>query len=402
MVWGAYKGVKANKGGAGVDQVSLEEYEKDLENNLYKLWNRLSSGSYFPPAVKEVTIPKGEGKTRKLGIPTVGDRIAQMVIKEYLEPKLDPIFHNSSYGYRPGRDAHQAAGIAKRNCWRYDWVIDLDIKGFFDEINHELLNKALDRHCQEKWVRMYISRWLESPIQKVGGELEERKKGTPQGGVVSTLLANLFLHYSFDKWMEREYPRMPFERYADDIIIHCTTEQEAVIVLERIRERLQNCCLELHPEKTKIVYCRDGKRKEPKGRPVQFTFLGLDFKSRRCKNSRDGSLFHSFTPAISKKKRIKIVSKLREMNIINRTRDTIKELATELNPKVRGWINYYGQYRKSAMSSVFKCLNDRLVKWTWRKHKRFKGSWRKAREFLQSVQQHNLKLFAHWQHGFTL
>jgi RNA-directed DNA polymerase len=401
MVWEAYKKVKANKGSAGVDRVSLEEYEIKLEDNLYKLWNRLSSGSYFPLAVKEVEIPKGEGKTRKLGIPTVGDRIAQMVIKMYIEPRLEAVFHDSSYGYRPGRNQHMAIERAKVNCWKYDWVIDLDIKGFFDEIDHENLNKALDRHCEEKWVRMYITRWLECPIQKRSGELVKRDKGTPQGGVISPLLANVYLHYSLDKWMETKYSQVPFERFADDIIIHCKSEEEAVEVLERIRERLSDCKLELHPDKTRIVYCRDGKRKRPKERPVQFTFLGFDFKSRRSKNRHDGSIFYSFTPAISKKREQMLTVKLRKLNISRRTRASIEELAEELNPKVSGWINYYGKFRRSAMRKICTRVNERLVKWIWWKHKKFKRSWKQAWKYLHDIQQHNLKLFTHWKYGFT-
>lgn len=401
MVWEAYRRVKANRGGAGVDQISLEEYEADKENNLYKLWNRLASGSYLPPPVREVEIPKGDGKTRKLGIPTVSDRVGQMVVKMYLEPKLERVFHASSYGYRPGRSAHQAIETARRNCFYSDWVIDLDIKGFFDELDHELLHKALERHNTDKWVTMYVNRWLKAPVVKVTGQQQARDKGTPQGGVISPLLANLYLHYSFDRWMEKEFPNIKFERYADDIIIHCVSEKQAQYVLSKIRERLQVCKLELHPEKTKIVYCRDGKRRERTPYPDRFTFLGYEFKSRKCKNRTDGKLFHSFTPGMSPKATMRLTSELRQLGIQNRVTYTIHELARLLNAKVRGWISYYGKFRKSEMWRLFGRLNARLVKWVRRRYKRFSGSWNRAHKALLFIANHHPNLFVHWKAGFT-
>ncbi len=402
MVWAAYKRVKSNQGGSGVDGMSLMDLDLDLSNQLYKLWNRLSSGSYFPPPVKEVEIPKGNGKARKLGIPTVLDRIAQQVVKDYLEPKIEPHFHNSSHGYRPNRSAHKAIGEVKRNCWRENWVIDLDIKGFFDELNHDLLFKALNRHTDEKWVLMYIDRWLKASVISKDGTKRERTKGTPQGGVISPLLANLYLHYGFDKWMEKQFPSLSFERYADDIIIHCQSERQAEYVLSQIRERLQACKLELHPDKTKIVYCRDSNRKHPTEKPTQFTFLGYDFKARESKNSRDNRIFYSFTPAISKKAKQRIIKELRQLGIQRRTGTTIYGLAKMLNRKLEGWINYYGRYRKSVMWKIFSLLNIRLIRWARNTYKRFKGSWRKAHRALKQLQKRQPKLFVHWRHGYTI
>ena len=220
LVYEAWKRIKANGGAHGVDSVSIEQFESDLSGNLYKIWNRMSSGSYFPPPVRRVEIPKDNGATRPLGIPTVGDRVAQMVVKMVFEPELEPIFHPDSYGYRPGKSAIQAVHQARQRCWKYAWVIDLDIKGFFDCLDHALLMKAVAKHTDCPWVRLYIRRWLAAPVIHSDGVVEERQSGTPQGGVISPLLANLYLHYALDAWMQRNYPAIPFERYADDVVVH--------------------------------------------------------------------------------------------------------------------------------------------------------------------------------------
>ena len=295
----AYECVKANKGSAGVDDVSIQDFGNDLKRNLYKIWNRMSSGSYFPPPVKTVEIPKADGKMRELGIPTVGDRIAQMVVKMYLEPLIEPHFHNDSYGYRPNKSGLDAVEVARRMCWKYDWILDIDIKGFFDNIDHELMMRAVKRHTQEPWILIYVQRWLEAPAEAKDGSLVKRTKGTPQGGVISPLLANLYLHYAFDEWMKRYYSGNPFERYADDIVVHCRTEEEAVKLKEDIRKRLEECKLELHPEKTKIVYCKDSNRRG-NYQNEKFDFLGYTFRPRSSRN-RQGKLFVNFTPAISDK-----------------------------------------------------------------------------------------------------
>ncbi len=284
-VWEAYKLVKANKGAAGVDGQSIAEFEEDVKDNLFKIWNRMSSGSYFPPPVRRVDIPKDNGRTRPLGIPTVADRIAQTVVKRYLEPILEEYFHPDSYGYRPGKSAREAIGVARQRCWRYDWVLDLDIKRFFDSIDHGLLMRAVRKHTDCKWVLLGIERWLKAPVQLEDGSLIYRDKGTPQGGVISPLLANLFLHYTFDMWMKRQNPRIPFERYADDVICHCRSKDKAEGLRKSIEGRLAECRLELNSQKTKIVYCKDDDRRG--NYPEQkFDFLGFTFRPRRAKKSK--------------------------------------------------------------------------------------------------------------------
>jgi len=400
MVWNAYKKVKANKGSAGVDGESLKKFEEDLGNNLYKYWNRLSSGTYFPPPVREVEIPKADGKTRKLGIPTVGDRVAQMVIKDYLEPRMEAIFHESSYGYRPNKSAHDALQKARLNCWLYNWVIDIDIKGFFDNIDHNKLLLAIDKHVSEKWVKMYIIRWLTAPVQKESGELIYKEgKGTPQGGVISPLLANLFLHYAFDQWLNQHLSGVQFERYADDIVVHCRTKEQVNYVLDQLNKRMQNCGLELHPEKTKIVYCKDHKR-TGNYENVKFDFLGFTFKPRSSKSKKDGYLFLGFDLAISVKSGKRILKTLRQTHFHRWTSNTIEGIAAELNPQLRGWINYYGKFRPSAMSFIFQVFHSRLIKWIMNRYKSLRNRIKLAYEFLKNVQKTNPRLFVPWQHGF--
>jgi RNA-directed DNA polymerase len=298
VVWEAYERVKANGGSAGVDSETIEEFERNLKDNLYKLWNRMSSGAYFPPPVRMVEIPKDNGGKRRLGIPTVADRIAQTVVKMYLEPLVEPYFHEDSYGYRPGKSAVEAVGVARKRCWRHDWVLDLDIKGFFDNLDWALTLRAVRKYTDSRWVLLYIERWLKAPAQLEDGTLVERSKGTPQGGVISPLLANIFLHLAFDMWMRKEHPDMPFERYADDIVAHCKTEEQARALKQSIERRLAQCKLEAHPEKTKIAYCKDDDRR---GRypNEKFDFLGYTFRPRRSKN-RWGKYFYSgaFSPCV--------------------------------------------------------------------------------------------------------
>jgi len=300
VVWEAYQKVKANQGAAGVDGQSIEAFETDLKNNLYKIWNRMSSGSYFPPPVRLVEIPKASGGLRPLGIPTVADRVAQMVVKMHLEPLVEPCFHDDSYGYRPGRSALDAVATARQRCWRSDWVIDLDIKGFFDNLDHDLVMKAVRHHDKTPWVLLYIERWLKAPVQRQDGSQQERTKGSPQGAVVSPLLANLFLHHAFDDWMRRNHPSIQFERYADDVIVHAKSKAQAEQLLEAIRARLAECGLELHPEKTKFVYCQDSDRKG-QHEHIKFDFLGYTFRPRRAKNYR-GKPFVSFLPGVSNRR----------------------------------------------------------------------------------------------------
>lgn len=400
IVWNAYERVKANKGAAGVDEESIEEFETNLKDNLYKLWNRMSSGCYFPPPVRIVEIPKSDGKMRKLGIPTVSDRIAQMVVKLYLEPVIDPQFHPDSYGYRPGKSAIDAVGAARKRCWRYDYVIDLDIKGFFDNLDHELVMKAVKKHTDSKWMLLYIERWLKAPAQDKEGKLENRTKGTPQGGVISPLLANLFLHYAFDEWMKRNYPNNPFERYADDGVVHCKTETEANELRKAITERLADCKLELHPEKTKIVYCKDDDRR--KEYPNEnFDFLGYTFRARRSKN-RWGKHFINFTPAVSNKAKKKMTSTMKSWGMHLRSDKTLGDLSRMFNPIIRGWTNYYGKYYKSELYSVAKIANRTLSRWAMRKYKKLKQHKRRAQQWIAKIARREPSLFAHWQLGAAL
>ena len=390
----AFKKVKANKGGAGVDRQTIEEFERNLKDNLYKIWNRLSSGSYMPPAVLRVEIPKSDGKIRPLGIPTVADRVAQMVIKQQLEPKLEKVFHQDSYGYRPNKSAIDALKQARTRCWRNDWVLDLDIKGFFDNINHELMMKAVEKHTQDKWVLLYIKRWLEAPVAMPDGTLVTSQKGTPQGGVISPLLANLFLHYAFDKWMERNFPNILFERYADDSVCHCKSEAQAKMLKNALEQRMKEVGLELHPEKTKIVYCKDADRTQTYSN-IQFDFLGFTFRPRKSKN-KYGKYFINFTPAISNKAIKRITSVMREWKVQNRSDKSLEDLAYMFHRQIQGWINYYSHFYKSALHPLFQHLDERLSWWATRKFKKLRGHKTRAREWLRAIAQREPKLFPHW------
>ncbi len=394
IVLEAYKRVKANKGSEGIVGVSIKDFEEKLKDTLYKIWNRMSSGTYFPPHVKMVEIPKADGKKRTLGIPTVGDRVAQMVVKMYLEPILDPKFHSDSYGYRPNKSAIQAIAKTRQRCWQYGWVIDMDIKGFFDNMDHELIMKALEVHTQSRWILMYIDRWLKASTEKVDGTIVERTKGSPQGGVISPLIANLFMHYVFDKWMERNFPQNPFERYADDVVVHCNTENEALKLLEKIKERLKECKLELHPEKTKIV-CSKGGNNHGEYPNEKFDFLGYTFKKRTAK-SKKGNLFTGFLPAVGENSIKKIQSKIREWEIHQMTCRTLNEIAEMINPTVRGWINYYGNFFKSEIDKILESIDYRLAKWAVKKYKKFKNSTIRAKIWLRKIKKRDPRLLAHW------
>ena len=393
IVGDAYKRVKVNKGAAGVDAVSLEDFEKNLENNLYKLWNRMSSGSYFPPPVRAVEIDKDETRKRKLGIPTVADRIAQMVGKIYLEPSIEPHFHSDSYGYRPGKSAIQAVGKARERCWRNNWVLDLDIKGFFDNLDHEITMMLVRKHTDCQWITLYIERWLKAPAQLEDGTLYQRTKGTPQGGVISPLLANLYLHYAFDEWMQNNYSTIPFERYADDIIVHCRSEKQALWIKTQIKERLAEFKLELHPKKTKIVYCKDGKRKG-NYENEKFDFLGFEFRPREVKN-KYGKYFLGFNPAVSKTAIKGMYQQIRDWRLHRQTRSTLEEIVRNINPIVLGWINYYGSYCRSALHPILNHIDWKLVKWAIRKYKRMKGSQRRATKWLNRIKRKEPNLFVY-------
>lgn len=393
-VWEAYQRVKANQGAAGVDSESIEEFEQDLKSNLYKIWNRMSSGTYFPPPVREVGIPKKDGGTRRLGIPTVADRVAQAVVKGRLEPLVEPEFHADSYGYRPGKSAHDALAAARQRCWRYDWVIDMDIRGLFDNLDHSLILRAVGRYTQCRWILLYVERWLEAPVQREDGTLAERTRGTPQGGVASPLLANIFLHLAFDEWMRSEHPDVPFERYADDIVAHCTTKKQAYQVLASVESRLEQCRLELNRQKTHIVYCKDDDRRG-KHPHTKFDFLGYTFQARRSKN-RWGKYFINFSPAVSREAATRMRQEMRRWKVHLRSDKAIDDLARMWNPVLRGWIQYYGRFYKSALYPVFRHFDTTLVRWAMRKYKRLGRHHRRAVYWLGGIARREPRLFAHW------
>ncbi len=394
-VWEAYKRVRANHGAAGVDGQTIAQFEEDLKANLYKLWNRMSSGSYMAPPVRRVEIPKDNGGgIRLLGIPSVADRVAQTVVKDYLEPILDACFHVDSYGYRPQKSAKEALAMARARCWRYDWVLELDIRAFFDNLSHELLLRALRRHTDCKWVLLYVERWLKAPVQLDDGSLEARDQGTPQGGVVSPLLSNLFLHYVFDRWMHKHYPDIPFERYADDGICHCKTLAQAQQLRAALERRFAECHLELHPQKTRVVYCKDDDRRGTYP-DHSFDFLGYTFRPRRSKN-RWGKFFISFTPAVSNKAAKAMRGTLRSWALHNRSDKSLEDLARMFNPVVQGWINYYASFYKSALYPTLRHVDQVLARWAERKYKKLHGHLRRARHWLARVARTRPRLFAHW------
>jgi RNA-directed DNA polymerase len=396
MVWVAYQKVRSNKGSAGVDKVGMEEFDANRSKHLYKLWNRMASGSYFPPPVKEVEIPKKDGKVRKLGVPTISDRVGQMVVKMFIEPRLERIFSRNSYGYRPNKNAHQALAKVRVNCWKQDWVIDLDIKGFFDNIDHDKLMMAVEKHVPEKWVRLYIKRWLEAPVFTTSGELIQKQgKGTPQGGVISPLLANLFLHYAFDKWMEKTDRSVQFSRYADDVIVHCKSKVHAEELLQAIHERMASVGLELHLQKTKIVYCRDYRRRE-KHQIVKFDYLGYTFQPRTAFSKKLNKLFIGYDCAISISSRKRIADKLEALNVNTLSFKSIVGVAQYLNPLIRGWVHYYGKFKMYELTKVFRLLSARLVWWARKRYKRYKTSIRKAYKWLACVRKQYPTLFYHW------
>ena len=397
VVWEAYKKVKANKGSSGIDEVSMDQFEEKLKDNLYKLWNRMSSGSYFPPPVKVVEIPKKGKGTRMLGIPTVADRIAQMVAKAYFEPTVEPHFLPDSYGYRPGKSAIDAVAVTRKRCWRYDWVLEFDIKGLFDNIDHNLLLRAVRKHTDIKWVILYIERWLKAPFQMTSGERIERMSGTPQGGVISPVLSNLFLHYVFDVWMSRKRPQNPWSRYADDRIAHCRSQEEAVELLNELKVRFEECGLELHPDKTCIVYCKDDDRRE-EHLETKFDFLGYTFRPRRSKN-RQGKFFINFTPGVSRKSSKAMRLKIRQWRMHLKPDKDIEDLSRMFNPVIRGWINYFGRFYKSELYSVLRHMNRALVHWARRKYKRLSCHRRRAENWLGRVAKRSPWLFAHWKMG---
>lgn len=398
LVMEAFITVKENAGSAGIDEQSIADFERNLKDNLYKLWNRMSSGSYFPPAVKAVPIPKKSGGERILGVPTVSDRIAQTVVRKTFEPMVEPHFYPDSYGYRPNKSALDAVGVTRKRCWEYDWCLEFDIKGLFDNIDHTLLMKAVTKHTDNKWVILYIERWLNAPMQSPDGSLIKRTKGTAQGSAISPILSNLFLHYVFDSWMSREHKSTPWCRYADDGLAHCKTELKAKQLLVELKARFKACGLELHPEKTKIIYCKDGKRKR-KYLDTKFDFLGYTFRGRTVKNSKDGSLFESFSPAVSKDSLNAMRADIREKKLWRMTGHTLEEIADICNPILIGWINYYGHFNRYNLKPMLRHFNRTLVTYMMHKYKRLKGHKTRASLALVKILKEKPQLFAHWKMG---
>jgi len=396
-VWDAYRRVKANKGAAGVDEQSIEEFERDLSGNLYKLWNRLSAGSYFPPPVRAVEISKRDGTLRMLGVPTVADRIAQTVVRGYLEPGVEPFFHPDSYGYRPGRSALDAVGVCRKRCWRNDWVIDIDIRKFFDRVPWDLVLKVVAHHTDERWILLYVERWLKAPLQHDDGSLVERDRGTPQGSAISPLLANMMLHYAFDAWMVREFPTIQFERYCDDVIVHARSESQARYLRDVIARRLAECGLELNERKTRVVYCKDADR-PGSYEHESFDYLGYTFRPRRAR-SKHGNYFLSFSPAVSGEATTRMRRELRRWRLHRRSDKTLTDLAHMLNPVLQGQINYYGRFYPSALRLSFRHLNDTLVRWAMRKCKRLRRHRSRACRLIADVSRRQPDLFAHWRFG---
>lgn len=398
-VLNAYKAVKANKGAGGIDGIELEMYDKEWKDRLYVLWNRMSSGSYYPKPVRGVEIPKKNGKKRLLGIPTIEDRVAQMVLRNRIEPLIEPVFHYDSYGYRPNKSALDAVATARSRCFRMKWVIEFDIVGLFDNINHEILMKMLKMHCQEKWILMYTERCLKSPVLMPDKTVKERNSGTPQGGVISLVLANLFMHYVFDSWMTRKFPNCPWERYADDGIIHCATRKQAEFILDMLREQMQRYGLEIHPEKSKIVYCRADNEPVPEGVETSFVFLGYCFRPRLVK-SKQGIYFMGFTPAVSPDAAQTFRKKIRDMMRKTVTTDIVL-LSQVLSPVIRGWMNYFCTFTPSeAFHKGINYVNQKLVRWLRRCRKKVKGSYRKAQILLNRIALTNPKMFPQWQAGY--
>ncbi len=397
IVLEAFKRVKENKGAAGIDEESIASFESKLNNNLYKIWNRMSSGSYFPPAVKAIEIPKKIGGTRILGIPTVYDRIAQMDAKIYFEPQVEPHFHPDSYRYRPEKSAADALAATRKRCWKYNWLLEFDIRGLFDNIDHELLLKAVRMHTDEPWVILYIQRWLNAPFQMPDGTIKERTKGTPQGGVISPLLANLFLHYAFDMWMAIHHHSKPFARYADDAVVHCRSKKEAEKLWVELEKRLAELGLELHSTKTRIVYCKDDSRRNTYPE-IKFDFLGYTFRPRKSK-SKSGKYFITFTPAVSNTAKKAMKQEIRSWRIHQKPDKTLEDLSHMFNSILRGWVNYYGLFHKSEMYCVLKHMNLALIRWAQSKYKKLARRKRRANDWLGKIARMNSNLFIHWQMG---
>jgi RNA-directed DNA polymerase len=394
LIWAAWLKVKSNGGAAGADGVTIEQFETRLADNLYRLWNRMTSGSYFPGPVRAVEIPK-KGGTRVLGIPNVIDRVAQTAAVLALEPAVEKVFHDDSYGYRPGRSPIEAVRVCRERCWKRDWVVDLDVKAFFDSVPWDLMLKAVARHTTHRWVMLYVERWLKAPMLMPDGTLTHRVKGTPQGGPISPLIANIFLHYGFDIWMAREFPEIWFERFADDVVVHCVTERQARQVRAAIGRRLADVGLALHPDKTRIVYCKDSWRRLDYDQ-VSFTFCGYAFRPREAYSKVQRKSYTGFLPAVAPGKLTDMSRKVASWRLHRRTTWNLDGLAGEVNPVLRGWLNYFTVFYPSAVIPLSKRIDCHLVRWARRKYKRLEHSDKRARAWLRGVRQREPDLFAHW------
>lgn len=393
LVVEAWERVRSNKGAPGVDGAAVEDFERDLQANLYKIWNRMSSGSYFPPPVRQVRIPKPDGGIRVLGVPTVADRLAQTVVALVLERRAEPVFHQGSYGYRPGRGAIDAVAACRRRCWESSWVIDMDIQAFFDTVPWDLVCRAVETVCDLPWVMLYVRRWLKAPAQQGDGTLTERWRGTPQGSAVSPVVANLFMHYALDAWLARNFAGVVFERYADDVVIHCKSLEQARAVLAAVAERMRQVGLRLHPRKTRIVYCKDANR-TGSWEHTEFTFLGYEFRERTVKG-RHG-LFRSFSPAVSRAALKRMSATVRSWRLHRWVTATVSDLAAHVNPVVRGWMRYYGAFHPSALYPLLRRINSYLVRWLRGKYRRLRASWATTMRKWYTGVKKAPSYFAHW------
>jgi RNA-directed DNA polymerase len=399
LIWEAYLKVRSNKGAAGVDRQSLADFARDEKKNLYKIWNRMSSGSYFPPPVRAVEIPKAGGGVRVLGVPTVADRIAQTVVAMALEPSAEQVFHQDSYGYRPARSALDAVAMCRKRCWQSQWVVDIDIQGFFDNVPHDPILRAVGRHTDKPWVLLYVQRWLTAPVQQQDGTLVARGRGTPQGSAISPLLSNLFMHYAFDDWLARMQPLVRFERYCDDVIVHCVSEKQALYIKRSIAERFTRLGLSLHPQKTKIVHCVQDQRTRSPNHGVEFTFLGYTFRPRYAR-TRDGRWKSGFLPAVSKAAKKSMAAVIRGWRLGRRTDLSFRAVAAMINRIVVGWVNYYGRFYKSLLISFLaNRINPHLVRWAMRKFKHLHRWPAKARRRIAQIATTYPGMFIHWRHG---